>query len=575
MKIDEFTRVFPLRAPNIMWFLGAGASAAAGIKTAWHMIWEFKRALYCSAQRVSVQAFPDFSDPAVRARLQQYFDDASGYPAADSDDEYAFYFERAYLSESDRRRYIDKMVSEGTPSYGHHALAALFKCDKVRMIWTTNFDAMVEDAAIPALGGSGKLVSADLGEPDRVVQAMNEGRWPVLGKMHGDFRSRRLKNTDEELRAQNERMRHALVESCKRFGLAVVGYSGRDRSVMQALEEAIDDGNGYPAGLFWFRRPDGPVLPAVDNLIRKAQTAGVDAHLIETDTFDELMSDVVALVPELPKELHERLSQRKQRVSDAPVPPPNGVYPIIRLNALPVVGTPTVCRRVVCSIGGAAEVRESVAVCGTDVITARRRSGVLAFGSDVEVRKTFHSFAITQFDLHNIEARRLRYESAEHGLLNDAIGRALARERPVLVERHGNAYTVAVDPSCTHDAVFNRLRQAVPALTGMIQGAQVCWSEAVRVRLDYRLGRLWLLLEPTTWFGEPGDATAQRTALEFVRRRAADRYNRAWNSILEGWMHVVVPEGDEAELRAFGLGDGVDAVFTIRKRLAFSKREKT
>jgi hypothetical protein len=31
-----------------------------------------------------------------------------------------------------------------------------------------------------------------------------------------------------------------------RFGLAVVGYSGRDQSIIDALTDAIDGGSGYP-----------------------------------------------------------------------------------------------------------------------------------------------------------------------------------------------------------------------------------------------------------------------------------------------------------------------------------------
>ena len=38
---DDFVRRFSLRAPNLMWLLGAGASAASGIPTAWDMVWEF------------------------------------------------------------------------------------------------------------------------------------------------------------------------------------------------------------------------------------------------------------------------------------------------------------------------------------------------------------------------------------------------------------------------------------------------------------------------------------------------------------------------------------------------------
>jgi len=41
LDTPAFLRVFQLRASQIMWFLGAGASRAAGIKTASDMIWDF------------------------------------------------------------------------------------------------------------------------------------------------------------------------------------------------------------------------------------------------------------------------------------------------------------------------------------------------------------------------------------------------------------------------------------------------------------------------------------------------------------------------------------------------------
>ena len=37
---DDFARRFSMRAGSLMWLLGAGASAPAGIPTAWDMIWE-------------------------------------------------------------------------------------------------------------------------------------------------------------------------------------------------------------------------------------------------------------------------------------------------------------------------------------------------------------------------------------------------------------------------------------------------------------------------------------------------------------------------------------------------------
>ena len=90
---DDFTRRFSLRAPNLMGLLGAGASAASGIPTAWDMAWEFKQRLFISQRRVSPQAVSDLSSGAVRAQLQAHIDGSEGLPGAGAPDEYAALFE--------------------------------------------------------------------------------------------------------------------------------------------------------------------------------------------------------------------------------------------------------------------------------------------------------------------------------------------------------------------------------------------------------------------------------------------------------------------------------------------------
>ena len=82
-------------------------------------------------------------------------------------------------------------------------------------------------------------------------------------KLHGDFRSRRLKNTTDELRQQDATLRQLLVEACGRFGLVVAGYSGRDSSIMDTLDEATSRPGSFPAGLFWLHRGDDPGFRAL------------------------------------------------------------------------------------------------------------------------------------------------------------------------------------------------------------------------------------------------------------------------------------------------------------------------
>ena len=144
MDLPTFLRLFEMRASRIMWFLGAGASAAAGVPTAGDMILDFKQKLFCSQQRFPVTSFIDATVPSVRQRIQAHLDSQGSYPPAGSIEEYSAYFEATYPSAQDRRAYVDRMVSNIQPSFGHHAFALLMKMAKLGPIWTTNFDKLIE-----------------------------------------------------------------------------------------------------------------------------------------------------------------------------------------------------------------------------------------------------------------------------------------------------------------------------------------------------------------------------------------------------------------------------------------------
>src|SRR5712692_1194922 len=131
-----------------MWFLGAGASVAAGVPTAWDLIWQFKRKIYCSEQRVAPVLVDDLTNSAVRARIQRHFDATGKFPPEGSDDEYPAYFEATYPADKDRRAFLDPLFAAKEPSFGHYVLAHLLKGDKTHVVWTTNFDRLVEEAAV-------------------------------------------------------------------------------------------------------------------------------------------------------------------------------------------------------------------------------------------------------------------------------------------------------------------------------------------------------------------------------------------------------------------------------------------
>jgi len=89
------------------------------------------------------------------------------------------------------------------------------------------------------------MTVAAIDNADRVERCLRESSWPFLAKLHGDFQSVELKNTTKELKEQDSKLRQVLTTTCTRFGLVVVGYSGRDSSVMETLTDALSKNNSF------------------------------------------------------------------------------------------------------------------------------------------------------------------------------------------------------------------------------------------------------------------------------------------------------------------------------------------
>jgi NAD-dependent SIR2 family protein deacetylase len=567
---DDFARRFSLRAANLMWLLGAGASAAAGIPTAVDMTWEFKQQLFISQRRASPQAVADLSSPAVRAQLQAHIDASGRLPAPGSPDEYAALFEAVYPSEADRRSYLDAKLTGAKPSYGHLALASLMRARLTRLAWTTNFDPLAADACAKVYDATGALTTVSLDAPDLAVQCIGDERWPVEIKLHGDFRSRRLKNTNDELRQQDARLRQVLVNCCGRYGLVVAGYSGRDQSVMDSIHEGLENPAGFPAGLFWLHRGADSPLPRVTQLLHRAAQQGVEAALVVVENFDEVLRDLMRLVKGVDTTVLDTFASERRRWSGAPRATGQTGWPVVSLNALPVVQIPTVCRRVVCQVGGYAEAREAVEHAGVNVLVARTKAGVLAFGTDADVRAAFERHAISEFDLHTIETKRLRYDSGERGLLRDALTLAIARERSLDVTHRRN--TDLLTPADPTSACWEALRKLVGRLGGTVPNhSDLHWREGIGTRIDWADDRLWLMVEPWTVFTGITEGN-KAAAADFARERTVKRYNRPLNDLIAFW--AVVLAGDGKELRALAIGDGVDAVFRLSADTGFSRRAR-
>lgn len=550
-----------------MWFLGAGASASAGIPTALDMVWEFKQLLFVSQRRASLQSVSDLSSPVVRSEIQGHIDSAASFPVQGSPEEYGALFEAAFPSEQDRRSYLEAKVRVGKPSYGHLALATLMKAGLTRIVWTTNFDSLIADACAKVYEATGNLTTASLDAP-HLTQAIVEERWPVEVKLHGDFRSRRLKNVAVELCQQDERLRDELMQCCRRFGLVVAGYSGRDHSIMDALYDVAKRPGSFPAGLFWLHRGPEEPLPRVIELLGDAITRGAEAALVRVENFDETLRDLVRLHQGLDTSTLEQFAGPRRRWSPAPLPVGRRAWPVIRLNALEIVQSPTVCRRVTCSVGGVVAARRAAELAGVNIIVTRRRSGVLAFGADADVRRAFGPYDLSGFDLYTLDLSKLRHDSTERGLIREALSRALVRECQLRLAHAGRQHElVPADPA---GPLWQPLQNIVGRIAGNVTGhPELAWSEGLRVRLDWADDRLWVLFDPGIVF-EGVNPANKSAAADFARERTVKRYNSKLNDLLDFWGETIAQGG--RELRAFGIGDGVDATFRLATTTAYSKR---
>ncbi len=202
------------------------------------------------------------------------------------------------------------------------------------------------------------------------------------------------------------------------------------------------------------------------------------------DNFDEALRDIIRLTDGLDTTKLDAFASSRSRWSAAPKPSGNKGWPILRFNALAVTQAPTVCRRVVCGVGGQKDARDAVAKVNAQVIVSRTRAGVICFGSDSEVRKAFEEHGIQEFDIHPIESNRLWYDdTGEHCLVSDALVSAIARELHLDVYHKRGLDLLA--PRDVQKSALSELKSIVGSLSGSVKDSpHLHWREGVGVRLN-------------------------------------------------------------------------------------------
>lgn len=231
--------------------LGSGLSRSAEIPTGWEITLDLVRRV-AKAQGVADQSDWDRWYTTATGKEPNYSDLLE--EIASTPDERRSIL-HSYIEPTEDQREQGKKV----PTPAHHAIAALVRTGFIRVIITTNFDRLMENAL------------REQGIEPTVVASQDalKGAEPLthsqcyLVKLHGDYKDARILNTDAELGTYPPSYEQLLDRIFDEHGLIVCGWSGEwDHALRAAFLRTTN--RRYP--VYWALR--GEARQGAQALIR-------------------------------------------------------------------------------------------------------------------------------------------------------------------------------------------------------------------------------------------------------------------------------------------------------------------
>jgi hypothetical protein len=260
--------------------LGSGVSNSAGIPTAEQL----------TLHRIREIAAVKGEDPGADPK-KWYFETYGVNP------DYSNVFEEAVKSQDERSEVLRplfeltrKEIEEGqeglkVPTKAHQRIANLIAAGYIRVVLTTNFDTLLEQA-LDSVHTSYQVIRSAIGIAD--VLPLAHAKCTIV-KLHGDYRDANIRNTVEEVSVYDSAMNKLLLQVLEEYGLIVCGWSAETD---KALSDAIMNCPTQRFSTYWVVRKQA--RDSVKPLIEQRK-----AHIVSTtdaDTFfTELEEKVLAL----------------------------------------------------------------------------------------------------------------------------------------------------------------------------------------------------------------------------------------------------------------------------------------
>mgnify|MGYP001533790847 FL=1 len=221
--------------------LGAGASVSSGIPTGLQMMSQWRD--YLLQENKNIPNLIEERAENLGIPEEEYAHIFKLDYELKSEDYFTLYDLRFEGTSNSASTFLEEHMTGKSPSCGYYYLADLLCNTKNRLVITTNFDSLMEDALFISQS-THPLVA---GHESLAPLIGNDSRRPVVAKIHRDLLYKPM-NRREETQALERSWIQPLSKALSKYIPVVIGYGGGDQSLMSLLQELQLD------GIFWCTR---------------------------------------------------------------------------------------------------------------------------------------------------------------------------------------------------------------------------------------------------------------------------------------------------------------------------------
>jgi len=177
--------------------------------------------------------------------------------------------------------WLQNKMEDAIPSPGYYYLASILsnKQSSMKLVITTNFDSLIEDAIFMYTGKKPLVVSHE----SLASYLSNSTNRPIIAKIHRDLMLHPISHAEGTSKLK-ETWKPVLKDVFKECSPIVIGYAGNDGSLMDILKNAANE-NKEKKPIYWCHMKNEVPNNTISELVHKS-----GGFLIPIENFDEAMN---------------------------------------------------------------------------------------------------------------------------------------------------------------------------------------------------------------------------------------------------------------------------------------------